>query len=139
MWLRRRLLLTFMLLGFVMTYRAANACTGNAVMAGVVTRRSPNNSTFNTALGIRRIHSHYEWDRYRTAQSNRFHLKTTSIHPSMKKLIGARLVPLDGARRRYRLHRVDTWRPSSVEHSEDSSRGWFRGQGWPAWQGWFHQ
>jgi hypothetical protein len=58
--LRLLLLLTFMLLCFVVTYRAANACTHNTVMASDVTRCSADNSTFGAALGIRRIHGHYE-------------------------------------------------------------------------------
>jgi len=49
-----------MLLCFVVTYRAANASTRNTVMASVVTRCSADNSTLNTALGIRRIHSYRE-------------------------------------------------------------------------------
>jgi hypothetical protein len=58
--LRGRLLLTFMLLCFVVTYCAANACTRNAMVTGVVTRCSADYSTFDTALGIRRTRSHKE-------------------------------------------------------------------------------
>jgi len=54
------LLLTFVLLCFVVTYCAANACTRNTMVASVVTRRSADYSTFDTALGIRRIRSHQE-------------------------------------------------------------------------------
>jgi hypothetical protein len=74
------LLLMFMLLGFVVTYCAANCCARNTVVASVVTRCPTDDGTFDTAFGIGRIRAHYEWDRYRTAQSNRFHLKMTSIH-----------------------------------------------------------
>jgi hypothetical protein len=58
--LRLLLLLTFMLLCFVVTYRATNACACNTVMAGEVTGRSADNSTFGAALGIGGIHSHYQ-------------------------------------------------------------------------------
>jgi hypothetical protein len=47
-----------MFLCFVVTYRTANACTRHTVVTSVVTRRSADNSAFDTALGICRIRSH---------------------------------------------------------------------------------
>jgi hypothetical protein len=58
MWLRLRLLLAFMLLGFVVTYCAPNARTRNTMVASVVTRCSTDYSAFDTALGVCCIRSH---------------------------------------------------------------------------------
>ena len=83
--LRLRLLLAFMLLCFVVTNSAANACTGNTVVTSEVTSRSADDSTFDATLGLRRICNRHERDRYGAAQNNRFHFKFTSMVPRVEE------------------------------------------------------